>query len=297
MEIPFKFPNTYKMKHYDISFFTGTTGSGKSFGVKVLIKKYNRLIVWDSGKEYYIEGHDDKRRLTEQAEANFNGTRGMGNKLVKSPNHLKNLMYNAIREGEQYKKHRLIIRPVLVTDVALLEQYMAVIRDFIEEWGIGWFLVLEEVSDITNPHFTPPILQSMLRRHRHLELGIALVTQRPAGTSTWMKSQAKHVFIFQLTLINDLKAITEWIGQFIDSEGKKVIKAPISPVFLRPRNFILMNVRDISQVFVIDSIRRLIPTGEVADIPNQELVEKDRRQTTLQATSRRVKEFLKGDDD
>lgn len=295
VHIPFKFPTTYKMKHYDVSFHTGTTGSGKSFAVKVIAKKYNRLIVWDSGKEYWVEGHDNKRRLTAQALANFDGTRGMGNKLVKSPEHFKSLLYNALKEGQEHNKHRLIIRPKRVSDVALFERYIQVYLDFVDEWGVGWYLVLEEVSDITSPTFTPPALQTLLRRHRHFETGMALVTQRPSGTSTWLKSQARHIFIFQLSLLNDIKAINEWVGQFTDSEGQKVVRVPISPAFLKKRNFILMDVRNISKVFVIDSIRTLVPTGEVDDLSDQAHTDPDIRQSKLDEVSYRVKEFLRQD--
>lgn len=73
-------------------------------------------------------------------------------------------------------------------------------------------LVDEAMQISENPHHIPEFYKGILTRGRTRNVAVWSATQRPAGLSQLILSQATHMFIFNLRLQQDRKRIVEVTG-------------------------------------------------------------------------------------
>lgn len=71
----------------------------------------------------------------------------------------------------------------------------------------------EAMSVSPNPGMIPPHYKACLTRGRSLGIGVWSLTQRPSGIAQVILSEAKHYFVFNLTLPQDRKKMVEITGQ------------------------------------------------------------------------------------
>jgi len=73
-------------------------------------------------------------------------------------------------------------------------------------------LVFDEAQFFLPQQYLPPVLKRMLTVGRHANISIFANTQRPALVSKTLISQSDEVYIGQLFLSNDIKALEASIG-------------------------------------------------------------------------------------
>jgi len=154
------------LKNFIISVF-GRKGSGKTTYVKkVLIPKFNRVVILDSLGEYNCFSVHSIDHLIEFLKANRN-------------RNFFRIAYRPFDEGDHYFFKIVYSIPFLS-------------------------VIVEEVDLYSSPSKTDPFLLKLLKYGRHRSIDVIGVSRRPAEVSKTLTSQADIVVSFQQTQKNEL---------------------------------------------------------------------------------------------
>jgi DNA helicase HerA-like ATPase len=175
-------PWTIRVKSSDRAFLCGKTGSGKSYAAHKLTRGLERLVVLDpkgddaAMADWDLEpwDRDARRRLKDQ----------------KSP---------------------VRARVVLDARRPTAEIWDEALAAILQAGNVT--LYIDEVYGIVNPNSTPsPALTAVWTRGRSLGIGAWAASQRPVWVPLFILSEAEHFFVFRLTLGDDRKRMSEFLG-------------------------------------------------------------------------------------
>ncbi len=162
----------------------GKRGSGKSYLVKKLVQKEQRLLINDTMSEYsqgvIFEAEDLDRFL--------------------------------IFWGEHYRRpYRLIYRPLKPKEE--IEQLAELV------YAIGNItFVCEEIDLACTPYEISDSLAYVIQRGRHKNITLIGITQRPYGIHRLLTSQAKEIYIFSTNEPRDREYLRTLLGQEIEAK-------------------------------------------------------------------------------
>lgn len=168
----------------DRVFFTGKTGSGKTYAARFLTRSFPRLIVMDpkgtlGGPEWGLDIWDRESR--------------------------RNL-----------KNGRPVRARVVVPFGAPTAEIWEDVFYRIYEAG-NCTLYIDEVYGVVLPGQKPsPGLTGIWTRGRELKIGAYAASQRPVWVPLFILSEAEHFFMFRLSLFDDKRRMSEFMGPQVE---------------------------------------------------------------------------------
>lgn len=81
-------------------------------------------------------------------------------------------------------------------------------------------IVIEEVWNFASPHFLPKWFEELLLTGRHRGCALITTSQRPAAIHKTILSQSHHIFCGTLHERNDLRYLSEIMGESVDQLPK-----------------------------------------------------------------------------
>jgi hypothetical protein len=189
----------------DIIAVMGASGTGKSSYIKgELLKRYDRLLVWSP-----LEDTDDYGGFS-------------GGVVVRS--RITELVANV--QGDA----RAIVYQPTGDKKAVDRQFDAFCR-IAWEMGQGTKVLVEELSGVTMPSWSPPAWRKLSTAGRHKGLTVIGVAQRPANIDKDFLGNCTEIRCYRLNYGNDAKTMADALRlQKVyapDENGKPVAKNPI----------------------------------------------------------------------
>lgn len=181
-----------RINGHDRWFFTGRTGSGKSFLMKHLARVFHakggRVVIVD-GPDYSWLGKDAAGKVIKPA------TRGPGS--IDKPRLVK--AFNPDLRVQ-------LFRPKVpgYSDDALMSFLKAVFK---EEKSL---VIFDELFGILDPNHQPEIIMQLWSQGRKHDIACWAASQRPSRIPEIIMSQADNWAIFQLLNADDKKKIADW---------------------------------------------------------------------------------------
>jgi energy-coupling factor transporter ATP-binding protein EcfA2 len=160
----------------------GKTGSGKTYLAVQMLKKINRLVIFDT-------------------KGNLSG------KFAAKPWNVKN-----VRKFARGANMRLIIGPAIGTPNEQMAIYDGIFKEL---YDIGNLTIyIDEIYGIVPPNKTiPPWLSAVYTRGRELKIGVWASSQRPSWIPMFLMSESEWFFIFKLQLDDDRKRMAGIVGK------------------------------------------------------------------------------------
>lgn len=152
-----------------IRLLMGTTGSGKTYMMRELLRKEDRVFLFDSMADPKFEDFgvvvDD--------------------------------MADAVHLAQKTEKFHIRFQ---FTDI---ERFDFICRTMVKRpHGYETFrdctLAVDELALFTNPHWMPPGLSDLVRLGRHTGAKLLATTQRPPDINIFIRSQCKENYLFQM---------------------------------------------------------------------------------------------------
>jgi DNA helicase HerA-like ATPase len=159
-------------------FLCGKTGSGKTFAAKYILKPFNRLVVLDV-----------KDQLQDWNLAPWD------------------------REARRLLKSGQPIRTRVVVPIGKdpAEVWDGIFEDVLSSGNCH--LYIDEMYGVVPPNTqASPLLWAVITRGRSMGIGTTSASQRPAWVPLVALSESEHFFVFRLTLDEDRKRMSNFMG-------------------------------------------------------------------------------------
>jgi hypothetical protein len=172
------------IKDSDRVFFTGKTGSGKTYAARFITRSFPRLIVLDpkgtlGGPEWALDPWDRESR-------------------------------RALRNGRPVRAR------VTVPFGADVEDIWDDVFNRVYQAG-DCTVYIDEVYGVVLPGSRPsPGLTGIWTRGRELNIGAFAASQRPVWVPLFILSEAEHFFMFRLSLSDDKRRMSEFMGPTVE---------------------------------------------------------------------------------
>jgi len=152
-----------------IRLLMGTTGSGKTYKMRELLRSEDRCILFDTMADEKFEDWGVECFAIE----------------------------DVITLAQKTPKFHIKVQ---FSDI---ERFDFLCRTMVKKpFGYGLFtnctLAVDELAMFTNPHWMPHSLNDLIRLGRHTGARLLATTQRPADINIFIRSQCKENFLFQM---------------------------------------------------------------------------------------------------
>jgi hypothetical protein len=168
-----------------ITGIVGVKGSGKSTAFAAILKRRERIIVWDSMAEHsWI------------------------------PNRLESP--EALRAFLQWSRKRSQFAASYIPGGDLSEEIEEIAAMIYARGGLTFGL--EEMSLICSPSYIPPVLGKLIRTGRHRRIDVVWSAQRAGEVSRLLTSQSDEFILFSQREPRDLDAISDRCGHEVSEK-------------------------------------------------------------------------------